>query len=429
MNVEGQIANQTNVDLIDRPDRSQATEIDRTDGLPARLDVHVVILNNYLRPHHVAVFRELAKRVRKLTVLLSVPMEPDRQWDAEWDDLDVRIQKNWMWTTSWKHSSGFAEPNFIHIPIDTIRQLRQLEPDVILSYEMGFRTLLSSVYRLFHRKSTLVMVGNMSEHIERERGWMRRMLRKVICAGVDCFTYNGPSCRRYLESLSIEDQRLFHFPYCIDDRAVSDRTANCESADAPSDIRRMLYCGSISERKGILQFVQAMMKWCAENPQRSVRLELAGGGPLEEEVRQCELGNLEIELLGNCNQDELREAYARTNVCVFPTLADEWGLVPIEAMASGVPVLGSIHAQSVEAVCVESQNGWVFDPVADTSMADAIERCMQCTNDDLIAMGRAAKQSVEHITPGRSAELASEMLREIRRTGEAVAASGVLSRT
>ena len=42
------------------------------------LDVHVVILNNYVRVHHAVSYVELAKRVRKLTVLLSVPMEPNK---------------------------------------------------------------------------------------------------------------------------------------------------------------------------------------------------------------------------------------------------------------------------------------------------------------------------------------------------------------
>ena len=45
-----------------------------------QLNAHVVVLNNYLRKHHVVAYQELAKRVRKLTVLLSVPMEPDRSW-------------------------------------------------------------------------------------------------------------------------------------------------------------------------------------------------------------------------------------------------------------------------------------------------------------------------------------------------------------
>ena len=60
----------------------------------AKLDAHVVLLNNYVRPHHVAAYTELAKRVRALTVLLSVPMEPDRNWQPQWEGLDVRVQKN-----------------------------------------------------------------------------------------------------------------------------------------------------------------------------------------------------------------------------------------------------------------------------------------------------------------------------------------------
>ena len=128
-----------------------------------------MILNNYLRVHHAVSYVELAKRVRKLTVLLSVPMEPNKDWDAEWMGLDVRMQKNWMFTKKWKHSKGFTEDNYIHVPVDTVKQLKQLKPDIVFSYEMGVRTLLSGWFRRWNRKTPLVMVGNMSQDIEKER--------------------------------------------------------------------------------------------------------------------------------------------------------------------------------------------------------------------------------------------------------------------
>ena len=372
-------------------------------GQANRLDAHVVILINYVRKHHVVAFQAVAKRVRKLTVLVSVPMEPDRSWDAQWEDLDVRVQKNWMLTANWKHSTGFQEPNFIHIPIDTGSQLKSLKPDIVFSYEMGFRTLLSSWYRRFHRNVPLVMVGNMSEHIERERGLMRRSLRRLIRRGIDYYTYNGPSCKRYLKSLSIGEDRLFHIPYCIDPDVVfcGDRTEVVESREIP---RRLLYCGSLSQRKGILQFAECLNRWSKRHPNRRVELSIAGSGPLQQAIADCISPNLSIKFLGHCDSETLRAQYGSTDICVFPTLADEWGLVPIEALASGVPVLGSVFAQSVETVVEEGRNGWVFEPTCSDSMENAIDRAMNCLPGQLVEMGKKGKATVAHITGAVTAE-------------------------
>ena len=176
-----------------RPLQQMTSEECVSDTSSDLIDAHVVILNNYLRRHHVVAYKEIARRVRKLTVLLSVDMEPDRQWEAQWDGLDVIVQKSKMFTAKWRHSSGFSEDNFIHFPVDTKKQLKALTPDVILSYEMGMRTLLCSFYRMFRRDCRLVMVGNMSEHIEKERGIFRKLLRRAILRG--CLLYTSPSPR------------------------------------------------------------------------------------------------------------------------------------------------------------------------------------------------------------------------------------------
>ena len=375
-----------------------------------RLDVHVVILNNYIRPHHVVAYRELEKRVRKLTVLLSVPMEPDRDWDAQWGGLDVRVQKNFMLRAKWKHSTGFKEDNFIHIPVDTYSQLKSLKPDVVFSYEMGMRTLLSGWFRKFNRSVPLVMVGNMSQDIEQERGVFRRSLRWMIKKSADYFTYNGPSCKRYLQSLKIPDQRLFHLPYCIDQDAVfkSERAIRPEGGPV-----RLLYCGALSQRKGVLEFAKSLRRWCDKNPNKPVQWSLAGSGSLQAQIAQEETRNLEIKFLGNCDNDQLKTAYGEADICVFPSFADEWGLVPIEAMASGIPVLGSVLAQSIEAVVEEGKNGWRFDPTDEVSRFEAISRAMNCDPSKLLEMGAWGQESVKGISAEITAEKFCHIVKEI----------------
>ena len=376
---------------------------------PEIIDVNVVLLTNYLRRHHMVACQEIQKRVRKLTILLSVPMEPDRDWEADWGGLDVVIQKNRMVTAKWKHSTGFSEPNYIHIPTDTVSQLKRLNPDVILSYEMGMRTLLCSVYRLFRSHCRLVMIGNMSQHVESERGRGRRLLRNIIKRGCDFFTYNGPSCRRYLKSLMISDPKLHPFPYCIDEDTVY---RGRRTTPHPTK-RKMIYCGSLSSRKGILEFANAAHTWCAANPALTIELSLAGTGDLQQEISDLSSDNFVINFLGNCDLAGLRSAYQNADLCVFPSLADEWGLVPIEAMASGLPVLGSFYAQSVETHVREGETGWVFRPDENSIIEAAIDRAMKVPPDTLLQMGGAAKAAVSGISAESSANSICQLIKKI----------------
>ena len=372
------------------------------------LDAHVVILNNYLRMHHAVSYVELAKRVRKLTVLLSVPMEPNKDWEAEWLGLDVKMQKNWMITKKWKHSKGFTEDAYIHLPVDTVKQLKQLKPDIVFSYEMGLRTLLSGWFRKWNRKVPLVMVGNMSQNIEQERSLSRRLLRSFVRRMVDFCTYNGPSCKRYLKSIGVPENRLHHLPYCVDPEVVYRGKRELIPADKP---RKLLYCGGIIARKGVIEFTTSLKKWCQANPQRQVVLQLAGAGDEGERLVEMQGENLTVELLGDLDQAGLRLANQNADICVNPTFADEWGLVPIEALASGIPVLGSFYAQSVEAVIQEGRNGWVFKTDDGASMDKAIEASMACTNQELYEMQEICRESVAHISPTATAESFCKIIR------------------
>ena len=376
------------------------------------LDLHVVILNNYIRQHHVIVYRALARRVRKLSILLSTPMEPDRNWESNWEDLDVQVQKNWMFTANWKHSHGFNEPNFIHVPIDTIPKLRQLNPDIIFSYELGLRTLFSSVYRRFARSCPLIMVGNMSDWIERERGWARNRLRRILKSSVDYFTYNGPSCKRYLESLNIHPERMFFVPYCYDpEKSFQDEKTFCDDG-----IRRLVYCGALSNRKGVLPFLHALRSEMETSTIPKVRLDICGTGPQENELRQLASDKLDLIFHGNCGPDQIKSAYSQADICVFPSLADEWGLVPVEAMASGLPVLGSQLAQSVEVLCRDNETGWSYDPRIESSMRDAIRSALQTSTSDLERMSRLARESVSTISPEASATQFLNVIKSTKRT-------------
>lgn len=366
---------------------------------PEVMDARVAVLNNYFRAHHTVVYQAINRRISNLNVLLSTPMEPNRSWDAEWDELDVTVQKNWTFTAKWRHSLGFAEDNFIHFPVDTVKQLKLLKPDVVFSYEFGVRTLLSSRYCRRNR-IPLVMVGNMSELIERERGFLRRRLRHFLRRRVDFCTYNGPSCKRYLLDLGVAEDRLLFFPYAYDCR----KTHQGPVTFSRDGVTRLMFCGVLDPRKGIRQLMEQLDRWTSSHAERPIELYVCGTGGDAQTQAADHPPNLTIHWLGHCDNRQLAETYALADICVFPSLADEWGLVTVESLASGTPVLGSSYAQSVESLIQNGVNGWAFRPDKSEEFYSVLDKALRTDATTLECMASNCRESVRHISPEQSAE-------------------------
>ena len=242
------------------------------------LNAHVVLLTNYIPPYALPVYAALTAHLRKLTFLLSTPMEPNRKWNAEWGSLDVKLQRTISLQRPWKHPVGFSESMSVHLPLDTFSQLRTLRPDVVVSAQFGIRSLLSTWYARWTR-TPLVLYVNLSEHQERSRGRIRHMLRRWLIRRATAIAVNGNSGARYLRSLGAEPRRLFHVPYV----ALPSLFDRLPLQRAPSETHQLLYAGQLIERKGLLPFVRALAGWAERHPDQSIRFELVGSGPLEAE--------------------------------------------------------------------------------------------------------------------------------------------------
>lgn len=137
---------------------------------------------------------------------------------------------------------------------------------------------------------------------------------------------------------------------------------------------QILYVGRIDDRKGIDVLLRAL-----PHLPEAATVELIGEGAAEQRAALEELaGELQVAdrvtFRGGYPRSDLHERYAAADVVVFPSTWDEpFGLVPVEAMACGTPVVATGRGGSGEflvdgANCVLSQAG---DPRA---LADALLR-------------------------------------------------------
>lgn len=361
-----------------------------------KLPAHVVLLTNFIPPYRLPVYTELARRVEKLTILLSTPMEPNRAWQAAWGELDVRLQHTWTVRRTWRHKAGFTDTLHVHVPIDTVGQLRALRPDVIVAAELGFRSLFSGVYARYLRQTPLVLWLTLSDHTEQNRGRLRQVLRRWLLARADAVVVNGASGERYIERFGVDRRHTFRVPYTALPGLFGQLPITRPSAAA----RRLVYVGQLIERKGLAPFIAALAAWAKAHPAEQVHFDIAGSGPLRQELASLATpANLTLHFWGERDYSALADVYALGDIFVFPTLADEWGLVVNEAMSAGLPVLGSIFSQAVEELCRDGENGWTFRPDSPSEMMAAIDRALSTPNEQLDGMRVAARSSVEHLTP------------------------------
>ena len=374
----------------------------RGDQSHGVLDARVVFLTHYIPLYQVRVLQSIAARVRDFHILLSTPIEPNRDFAPDWSGLNVTVQDTWTVRQSWKHrgrnsSASFDDSLYVHFPYDTSRQLRSLRPDVVMSLELGARSLCAVRYCLKHPETKSVLCTYMSEHTERFRGTLRTWLRKYLIRNADALTYNGPSCQNYLRSFQVEDAKLHHFPYAADDRTLYMGPVE-RNEDA---VRGRLLCvGQLSQRKGVVAMLDQVASYCTQRSHRQVEIVFAGDGPLRLELESRAVpNNLTLKFLGNITPDDLAVEMLRSGALIAPTLADEWMLVVNEALQAGLPVLGSIYSQAVASLLIDRQNGWQYDPANPKSLPTVLDQYFEYPADKLAAMRVAGRESVKHCTP------------------------------
>lgn len=351
----------------------------------------VALLTNFIPPYRKSLLESLSKKVQSLKILVSTEMEKNRNWEVDHGVLDVTVQKSWSYTKNWTNEKGYSEKSTVHLPLNTVRLLRKAKPDVVISSELGFRSLRASMYCKLYRKP-LILWLTLSERTESNRKGLRNVLRKRLLKSATAVLGNGASCERYIRSMKYSGN-FFFVPY------TTDFTNEEPLKTTVNETRTVLVVGQLIERKGIAELSRAISRWAEAHEGQNVKLIVVGEGPEEKELVQLKDGkNVDLELLGNVSYDALPELYRRADLFLFPTLGDEWGVVVNEALSYGVPVVGSIHSQAVEELIEDEVNGWTFRSDDPADFDRVLTAALDCTDEQLIVMKKNCSEALKKVT-------------------------------
>jgi len=156
-----------------------------------------------------------------------------------------------------------------------------------------------------------------------------------------------------------------------------------------SEVLRFIYAGQISLRKGIPVLLQAWERAAL----RSAELQLVGSWYLSDSKR----GSLPrgVTHVSALSSEALRDHYRRSDVFVFPSFFEGFGLVLLEAMACGLPAIASTATAGADVLTEAS--GQLL-PVGDLDRVVDALRWFDQNRGRLPAMGRAARKRAEECT-------------------------------
>ena len=174
---------------------------------------------------------------------------------------------------------------------------------------------------------------------------------------------------------------------------------------------RVVFAGTLKEQKGIVGLLKAFKQVAAKSPKAELiaagRDTIQDGSSyFEAAVREAALDDEVVRRtrrLGAVPRESLPDLYASAAVCAFPSLGESFGLVAVEAMAVGRPVIYSRDTAGSE-IIEDGVTGLLVDPRDAHALADAVLRILH--DDDFAASlaMRGSKVVRERFSAERCAE-------------------------
>jgi glycosyltransferase involved in cell wall biosynthesis len=212
---------------------------------------------------------------------------------------------------------------------------------------------------------------------------LQRWLRTFLIARATAFLAWGEPAAQYLGSFGIDENKIYRCVQAVDNDFWMRESARCDREATRTQLnfrgKVFLAVGRLVPLKGFDYLLRAWAGVAVEVRDRHM-LVLVGAGPEESALRRLAdaLGLRHIVFAGAQSPRDLVNYYAAADVVVVPSLVDVWGLVVNEAMACGLPVLGSKYAGASQQLIRDDSVGELFDPLDVADFTAKLQRwCMR----------------------------------------------------
>lgn len=248
--------------------------------------------------------------------------------------------------------------------------LKKEAPNIIRIQDVSAinRIYMKSVY-----KQDMVNSPEYSEILMRERGFLfdsknlNRWQREI--ENTDYFIVPSKIVMESLVFSGIDKENVFICPYGSNFYSIREKDY------FENNKLNVIYVGNVTQMKGIFYLLDAFM----ELPESQFSLTIVGLVDMNNEL--IKKYSSKVYFTGYVSHERVKDYLKKSDIFVFPSLGDSFGLSVLEAMAFGLPVVCSDHAGAADAI----KNGYNGFVVSKGSKNEIKEKLILCNNNrDLV---------------------------------------------
>jgi len=182
----------------------------------------------------------------------------------------------------------------------------------------------------------------------------------------------------------VKEEKIINVPYGVDTDYFQQKAYTAKKS---SDKLKLLFVGRVEPAKGIYYLLEALKELS------NINIELTVVGSNQCSVEELNGYQENVIFTGPIMKSEMSAVYKSTDVFIMPSLWEGMCLSVLEAMSSGVPVIGS-ESSGAETLIINYKNGFVVKACSVKSITEKIRWCND-NRDRLAIMGKNARVVAE----------------------------------
>lgn len=355
----------------------------------------VLLVTNVPTPYRVPLFQGLNTAYREagweLTVAFGERGYTRRKYTLQEDQFGF---KHIFLNGGKKQDSSNPEAT-VFLYRGLMHHLLEINPDHVIVSGFSPATVRVWWWSITHRKTFSIWSGTIPQR-GKSFGYARTLFRRLIASKASGFLAYGTEARRYLLELGLNAEKIDIATNTVDTAFFKEQTAKCRERNQNDDQPfTFTYIGYLVPRKKVEQILFAAGQ--LKKQRNDFRIRIVGDGTMRESLDSLarEMGIADsIVFEGHKQISELPAILAQTDVFLFQTGFDIWGLVLNEAMAAGIASIASIHGGATTDLIRDEVNGFSMDYAQTDSLTARMSWCIDHPVE-IRSMGLHASKYVE----------------------------------
>lgn len=336
----------------------------------------ILYLTNIPSPYAVDLFNGIGEMF-DLTVIYERENASNR--DIRWVNKDKRNYKEIF-------LNGISVGVEASLSISILKYIKQNIYDLIIISNYSSPTAIIAIEYFRIRKVPFYIHADGG--IIAEDSKLKYKIKKHLLGSAEGYFSSGEKTNEYFRLYGKDNARIYYYPFTsVRDEDILKNTITQEQKKIirkelglkkdTIDKKLIISVGSVIYRKGYDILIDA-----AKELDDDIQIIIIGGQPNKEIQEQINKnGEKKIQFINFVNHDKISSYLQASDLFVFPTRYDVWGLVVNEAMAAGLPVITTNMCVSGLELIEDGRNGYIVEANNSNKLAQAIRRFFELDNE------------------------------------------------